>query len=95
MITVERTMKEKLIDWLDAQVNFYTDETYFNDKIYNVSSMCCLTGARKSLHVSDVRKIARIIGVKVIKEPWDDDKNKVYFEYRGFEVFTLVWKRRK
>ena len=94
MITIERTEKEQLMDWLDEQIDFKEHKMFFNKKIYNLSGL-----GDKSIHVSNAQLIADILGYDVhtkihdMKEP--DGYRVRYFMYKGYEVFNLYMEEEK
>lgn len=94
MIEIKMSAKERLEAWLDAQIEFMEHTSKYNGKIYNLSAWC--NHSSKTIHVSDVRPIAKIIGYDIHTEEHDAEYRKRYFMYKGYEVFNLyVDKRRK
>ena len=81
----ERTEKEQLMDWLDAQIEMKEHGLFFDNEIYNLSGIC----SPKTIHVSDVQKIADIIGYEVHTGEHSDEYKKRYIMYKGYEIFNL------
>ena len=91
MIEIKLSEKEKLEAWLDAQIEFKSHGSRYNGKIYNLSAICC----DKTIHVSDARRIAKIIGYDLHTAEHDELYKKRYFMYKGYEVFNLYENKRR
>lgn len=85
MIEINRTKKEELLDWLDAQIEFKEKTCKFDEVIYNLYNIC----NEKTIHVSNVRAIANIIGYDIHTGEHDENYYREYFMYKGYEVFRL------
>lgn len=85
-------MKEKFIEWIDEQIslrNRFAEIENFSQRIETCDYSCF----KKNIHLfSGIFEAAGYLGEVVSIREHDADTDKLYFTYKGYELFELCEK---
>ena len=85
-------MKEKFIEWIDEQISLrdrFEEIENFSQRIETCDYPC----RKKSIHLfSGIYEAAGYLGKVVSICEFDADTDKIYFTYKGYELYELCEK---